>query len=164
MGLSTLARVFLFLHVTVAVLVVGTGYVYPILMKQMKQKGPGRPPIIRTMSVMEKAFTVPFVFIQPITGLGLILTTHDRWNPFHAANRWLFAALILFVALMVLELFVSAPAVKGMAELAAAGKYDDEAFDKILGRLEKIGPAFGILFIIITVLMVLKPGANVPHF
>jgi hypothetical protein len=162
--LSAPAKVFLIVHVAMAVIMVGTGYVYPILMANMKARGPNRVPLLRVMNAIARAFTTPFIFIQPLTGLGLILTTRDRWNPFHATNRWLFASIVLFVVIFVLDTFVAGPAIRRMYKLAEAGDFDSPALERDLGMLNKVGPVFGILFVTITVLMIWKPGGPDIHF
>jgi uncharacterized membrane protein len=162
--LTGLAKVFLILHVVMAVIMVGAGYVYPLVMANMKERGANRVPLMRVMKAIANGFTMPFVLIQPLTGLGLILTTHNLWNPFHSSNRWLFAAIVLFVIIFVLDTFVSAPAIRRMHKLAEAGDFDGPAFEKDLAMLNKIGPVLGILFLTITVLMIWKPGAPSLHF
>jgi hypothetical protein len=161
--MSGIARVFLIVHVTMAVMMVGAGYVYPIIMKNLEEKGPNRVPLIRVANTIARGFTMPFVVIQPLTGLGLILTTKDLWNPFEADNRWLFAAILLFVVVFILDTFVAAPAIHRMHAVAARGEFDSDAFEKDLGLLGRVGPVFGILFLIITLLMIWKPGAPNVH-
>jgi uncharacterized membrane protein len=161
--MSNIARVFLILHVTMAVIMVGAGYVYPLLMAKMKESGPNRVPLTRVMKSIAQGFTVPFILIQPLTGAGLILTTRNLWNPFHSANRWLFAGIVLFVIIFILDFFVSAPAIHRLHALAEASEYDSPAFEKELAMLNKVGPVLGILFLTITVLMIWKPGAPNVH-
>lgn len=161
--MSGIARVFLIVHVTMAVIMVGAGYVYPIVMAQMKERGPNRLPLSRVMKAMARGFTFPFVLIQPVTGVGLILTTRDLWNPFESANRWLFASIVLFAVIFVLDVFMTGPAVGRMHALAEAGEFDSPAFEKDLAMLGKFGPVLGILFFTITLLMIWKPGAPNLH-
>jgi uncharacterized membrane protein len=161
--MSAIARVFLILHVVMAVIMVGTGYTYPILMANMKERGPNRVPLMRVVKTIANGFTLPFILIQPLTGVGLILTTRDLWNPFEAANRWLFASIVLFAVIFILDFLVTAPAIRRMQKLAEAGDYDSPAFEKDLATLSKVGPVFGILFVTITVLMIWKPGAPNLH-
>jgi uncharacterized membrane protein len=163
-ALSNIAKVFLILHVVMAVVMVGAGYAQPIVMANLKKGGANRVPLIRVSKGISHGFTMPFILIQPLTGAGLILTTHNLWNPFHSANRWLFAAIVLFVVIFVLDMFVSAPRIRRMHKLAEAGDYDGEAFEKDLALLGKVGPMLGILFLTITVLMIWKPGAPDLHF
>jgi uncharacterized membrane protein len=162
--LSNLARFFLVLHVVMAVVMVGAGYAQPIVMAGLKNGGPNRVPLMRVSKGIAQGFTLPFILIQPVTGIGLILTTHNLWNPFHSANRWLFAAIVLFAIIVILDVFVSGPRVRRMHTLAEAGDYDGEAFEKDLAVLQKVGPMLGILFVTITVLMILKPGGADLHF
>ena len=162
--LSAPAKVFLIVHVVMAVIMVGAGYVYPILMAKMKERGASRVPLTGVMKVIARGFTMPFLFIQPITGLGLILTTRDRWNPFQPTNRWLFGSIVLFAVIFILDTFVAGPAIGRMHRLAEAGDFDTPAFEKDLGMLNRIGPVLGILFLTITVLMIWKPGGPDVHF
>jgi hypothetical protein len=161
--LSAPALVFLILHVVMAVIMVGAGYVQPIVMARLKERGPNRVPLIRVSKGIAQGFTMPFILIQPLTGAGLILTTHNLWNPFRSANRWLFAAIVLFIVIFVLDFFVAAPAIRRMHALAEAGDYDSPAFEKDHAMLGKVGPILGILFLTITVLMIWKPGAPSVH-
>ena len=161
--LSNLAKFFLVTHVVMAVVMVGAGYVQPIVLSRLKEKGPHRATLIGVSKAIAMGFTMPFIFVQAATGTGLILTTHNLWNPFRSANRWLFAALVLFVVLFILDAFVAAPAIGRMHKLAEAGDYDGEAFEKDQAMLAKVGPILGILFLTITVLMIWKPGAPNLH-
>ena len=52
--MSNIARVFLILHVTMAVIMVGAGYVYPLLMAKMKESGPNRVPLTRVMELVSR--------------------------------------------------------------------------------------------------------------
>jgi uncharacterized membrane protein len=162
--LTTPAKVFLILHVTMAVIMVGAGYVYPLLLRNMKERGSNRVGLMRVTKAIANGFTKPFIYIQPLTGLGLILTTRDRWDPFEATNRWLFAAIVLFILIFILDAFVATPAIGRMQKLAEAGDYDAPAFESDLGKLNKVGPILGILFLTITVLMIWKPGGPDLHF
>ncbi|MCA1831374.1 MAG: DUF2269 family protein [Actinomycetota bacterium] len=162
--MSPLAKVLLIVHVTMAVIMVGAGYVYPLIMANMKDGGPSRLALARVMKMVSRGFTMPFVLIQPLTGAGLILTTHNLWNPFHSQNRWLFASILIFIVIFLLDTFFAGPAIVRMNKLAEAGDYDGEAFKKDLTALSKVGPIFGILFVIITVLMIWKPGAPNLHY
>jgi uncharacterized membrane protein len=161
--LSNLAKFFLVLHVVMAVIMVGAGYVQPIVMSRMKERGSHRVPLIGVSKAIAIGFTLPFLLVQAATGAGLIITTHNLWNPFRSANRWLFAALVLFVVLFLLDVLVGAPAIRRMHARAEAGDYDGEAFEKDFALLKKVGPIFGILFLTITVLMIWKPGAPNLH-
>lgn len=161
--LSTLALFFLVTHVVMAVVMVGAGYTQPILLANLKKGGANRVPLIRVSKAIAHGFTLPFVLIQPLTGAGLILTTHNLWNPFRSANRWLFAAIVLFVILAFLDVFIAAPKIRRLHALAEAGDYEGEAFEKDLAILNKVGPMLGILFLVITVLMIWKPGAPEVH-
>jgi len=162
--LSPLAKVFLIFHIAMAVIMVGTGYVYPLLMSNLKERGSNRVPLTRVMKTIAHGFTAPFVLIQPITGVGLILTTHTLWNPFRSTNRWLFASIVLFAIIFVMDLFVIGPTIRRMHKLAEAGEFDSPAFDKQLAFANKVGPLMGILFATITILMIWKPGAPNLHF
>jgi hypothetical protein len=161
--LSNLAKFFLVLHVVMAVVMVGAGYAQPIVLAGLKKGGANRVPLVRVSKGIAQGFTLPFILIQPITGVGLILTTHNLWNPFRSANRWLFASIVLFVILAFLDLIVAAPRIRRLHALAEAGDYESEAFEKDLALLGKVGPILGILFLTITVLMIWKPGAPPVH-
>lgn len=161
--MSDIAKVFLILHVGMAVIMVGAGYVYPILMANMKERSPARLQLTRVMKAIARGFTMPFVLIQPLTGLGLILTTKDLWNPFDARNRWLFASILLFIVIFIMDTFIAGPAITRMNKAAEAGDHGGDVFEKNLAMLGKMGPIFGILFVIITILMIWKPGAPNVH-
>jgi uncharacterized membrane protein len=137
--LSNLAKFFLVTHVVMAVVMVGAGYVQPIVLAKMKERGPNRVPLLRVSKAIAQGFTLPFVAIQPLTGAGLILTTHNLWNPFRSANGWLFTAIVLFVILAILDFFVAAPKIRRLHELAEAGDYDTEAFEKDFAGPEQGG-------------------------
>lgn len=53
--MSALARVFLILHVVMAVVMVGAGYAQPIVMAGLKQGGANRVPLMRVSKGIAKA-------------------------------------------------------------------------------------------------------------
>ena len=91
------------------------------------------------------------------------MLSHSLWNPFRSYNRWLFAALVLYIVLMGVVYGLLLPSLRKALGLADAGDYGP-SFDAAWKKLNAFGPVAGLLTTVILVLMIWKPGAHVPHF
>jgi hypothetical protein len=70
------------------------------------------------------------------------------------ANGWLWASILMFAVILILSLGVDTPAIRRIVTAANGGQMPNP---KDLKIAKGLGPVFGILFLAIGALMVMKP-------
>ena len=159
-------QLFLFLHVLGAIVVFGPTFVFPIIASQV-QKAPQHGHFAAVLSeFIEMRLVLPGAVVQGVTGVALILIAgRDLTQP---ANRWLLAAIVLYLIAIGFASMVQAKNAKRMVELTAnmppgpppagapAGPPPEIA--ETGRKLAQGGQLLTILIVAIVALMVVKPG------
>ena len=159
-------QLFLFLHVMGAIAVFGPTFVFPILASHVKKTPQHGNFAARVGEFIEMRLVLPGAIVQGITGVVLILLSGRDLT--QAANRWLVAAIILYLIAIGFAAMVQAKNVKHMVELTAnmppgpppagapAGPPPEIA--ETGRKLERGGQLLTVLIVAIVALMVVKPG------
>jgi hypothetical protein len=92
--------------------------------------------------------------VTPGTGAGLIITQHI--SPWNAANRWLLAAIIIYIVAFTFATVVQTPRTKKALGMAEAQQFGPE-FGALMKKLAMGGQFLTVLLITIIILMVVKP-------
>jgi hypothetical protein len=164
--MSPLLALFLFLHVMGAIVVFGPTFVFPIIASQV-QKAPQHGHFAAVLAeFIEMRLVLPGAVVQGITGVALILITGRDLT--QSANRWLLAAIVLYLIAIGFASTVQAKNAKRMVELTAnmppgpppagapAGPPPEIA---ATGKaLAQGGQLLTVLIVLIVILMVTKPG------
>lgn len=159
-------QLFLFLHVMGAIAVFGPTFVFPIIANQVR-KAPQHGHFGAVLGeFIERRLVLPGAVVQGITGVALILISGRDLTV--AANRWLVAAIILYLIAIGFASMVQAKNAEKMVHLTAnmppgpppagapAGPPPEIA---ATGRkLAQGGQLLSVLIVLIVILMVIKPG------
>ncbi len=159
-------QLFLFLHVMGAIAVFGPTFVFPIIANQV-QKAPQHGHFGAVLGeFIERRLVLPGAVVQGITGVALILISGRDLTV--AANRWLVAAIILYLIAIGFAAMVQAKNAEKMVELTAhmppgpppagapAGPPPEIAATG--KKLAQGGQLLSVLIVLIVILMVVKPG------
>lgn len=158
--------VFLFLHVMGAIAVFGPTFVFPIIASHV-QKAPQHGHFGAVLAeFIERRLVLPGAVVQGITGLALILITGRDLTS--SVNRWLVAAITLYLIAIGFAALVQAKNAEKMVELtshmppgpppagAPAGPPPEIAATG--KKLAQGGQLLTVLIVLIVILMVTKPA------
>ena len=115
--------------------------------------------LMEAISKIERTLVTPVaLFTQPVTGVLMILNVGLQHKFFN--NYWLWISILLFAGILTLSFGVNNPALEKMIKMAKSGEMTPE-FGVLAKRVSKVGPFIGIMFIIIIIMMVWKPGLTI---
>jgi phospholipase/lecithinase/hemolysin len=142
------------LHIFGAIAGFGVSFSFPII-GAMAQK-PGSPILwaLQLNHNLGKWLEVFAATVVPGSGAGLIITQHV--SPWQSQNRWLLAALIIYVVAFSYANFVQNPGVKKAIGMAEAQQFGPE-FGAQMKKLARGGQLLTVFLITIIILMVVKP-------
>jgi len=95
---------------------------------------------------------------NPAYGVVLITGLLMAIFGFGLLHFWIIAALVLFAALVVLGVGYYTPLLRSQIKLADAGDTTSTEFDRLARRAAMLGPATGLIVLLILAMMVFKPG------
>lgn len=143
------------LHIFGAIAGFGATFAFPFI-GALAQK-PGAPVawFLRLSETIASRWVEIFAAtVVPGTGAGLIITQHV--SPWESQNRWLLAALILYVIAFTFATFVQTPRTKKALQMAEAEQFGPE-FGAHMKKLAMGGQMLTVFLITIIILMVVKP-------
>lgn len=140
------------IHVASAILLIAPSGAFAVLGKRASDPAKGGFHMLEAMLEIEHKYVLPGSVVQLVTGLWLMVRLDLDQNLFD--HLWLVISLVLFIALLGLSTAVDIPAIKRIVAAAKAGNAPDPKDIKVSMVL---GPIFGIMFVIITFLMMIKP-------
>jgi uncharacterized membrane protein len=140
------------IHVVSAITLLGPSTAFGILGKRAADPATGGHKMLEALLDIEHKMVLPGSAIQFITGVWLIVRLDLDKDLF--ANGWLWTSILAFALILVLSIGFDTPAVRRIVAAGNAGRAPDE---KDLKLAKTLGPVFGILFMFIIVMMVLKP-------
>jgi len=148
---------FLFLHLTAAVVGFGGVLLNGLYGAQAKQRpGPGGLAITEanywvSVTVAEKA-----IYLVPLFGFALIGLSDGAWS---FSDSWISASLVLYVVGLANARLVLVPTQKHMIDMMREGPPDPMKMATDSTRLARFGAVSHLVFTLIMVLMIWKPGA-----
>jgi hypothetical protein len=118
--------------------------------------GPQALGIMKAMVKIQRGIVLPLAIVQGITGVLLIVAA--GWDADFGSHEWLWVSILLYLAALVIGIFVQRPTLGRMVDLAQGGKAGTPEFAALVGRSQRFGPVNAVLVVIIIILMVVKPG------
>ena len=140
-------NVVVFVHVLMAVAMLGPVFLLPSISATFRNKPPA--PVIRLVTVIERQL-VQFLPIQALTGVWLVHLGDEGWK------AWSIASLGLVAVMAVLAIVVDRPRLA--AATAASGTNDLKAVEALRVPLKVTAPIQLLLAALVVYLMVAKPG------
>lgn len=151
--------VLLLLHIAGAIIGFGPTYSFAILGPMASERpGPGGLALMEAMVAVERKLVIPVAAVlQPLTGALLIFESGRNENFF--SHEWLWVAILIYIALFYVAVFVQTPSIEKMIHMAKEGEAGTSTFEAIAKRVAITGPALALGLAVIIFLMVVKPGA-----
>jgi hypothetical protein len=162
-------HIWLFLHVTAAIIAFGPTFVFPLIGAVSRQQPMHAGFGLLLSEAIEWRLVIPFALSMPVSGVGLAISLSIDWGQ----NPWLIAALVVYAAAMYTALVLQAPVVRKLVQMTAhapaplpAGPGAEMAgpppeMAALLKRMQLQGMLLTVFLFVIIVLMVWKPGGNI---
>lgn len=167
-------HLFLFLHVTAAVIAFGPTFAFPLIGAMGGENPTHMSFALKVIAKLENRLVLPFVMTMPVSGLLLAYNIGIEW--YH--NVWLIAALVVYAAAVTYSVRVQMPTVHRLIDMlsgpapatgpaavpagpGAAVAGPPPAILALVKRMQMGGMALTGAFFVIMVLMIWKPGGNI---
>lgn len=159
----SLLNFLLTLHIMGAIAAFGATFAFPFIGAMAQKPGAPVPWFLKLTHLIESKWVTPAAFtVQPGTGAGLIIISQGRLDPFKSSNRWLLAAIIIYIVATSFALFVQDRNSIKALKMAEAQQFGPE-FGGLMKKLGMGGQFLTLLLVTIIILMVVKPGSGLPH-
>jgi predicted integral membrane protein DUF2269 len=162
-GLLTL---FLFLHIGAAIVAFGPTFIFPLIGAMARTEPAHTNFAVRVNEMLTSRVVIPFALTMPVSGVFLIYFAHV--NLAARSGWWLSIAIVLYIILISIGIFVQRPTVQRMVELTsnpppapAPGSPPPSgpppAVRETAAQIQRNGSILGVLIVVIVLLMVAKP-------
>lgn len=156
--MSTYFKILLVVHIGGAIVGIGPTFAFGILGKMAGEVGPGGVHLLDALVRIGKVLVRPVALVtQPLSGALLIF--ESGYDKVFFDNEWLYTAIILYAAILVVAYLIDNPIVAKVVEMMRAGRAGTPEFQALVKRTSMNGMFMGIATTIIIVLMIWKPGA-----
>lgn len=142
----------LFVHVLSAVVGVGTNITYIALLAGAKRESDSVVYTLKTIRLLDSRLANPAYIVALLTGLVMAFTV-----PFPITTPWILSALILYLLIFILGIFVYTPAFRQQMRLAESEGAQSQAYQAAARRGNILIGVVTFLAVLIIFLMVVKP-------
>lgn len=142
----------LFIHVLSAIVGVGTNITYLVLLAGAKRDQSSVIYTLKAIRLLDSRLANPAYILALITGLIMAFTV-----PFPVTTPWILSALILYLAIFVLGIFVYTPAFRRQVHLAENEGIESRAYQSAARTGNTLLGVVTLLAVLIVFLMVAKP-------
>ena len=141
-----------FLHVLAAVVAVGTNVTYGIWIATGSRDPKVLPFALRGVKLIDDRMSNPAYGLLLVTGILMVIV-----GGLPLSTSWLVAALVLYVAVVLLGLLGYTPTLRKQIRLLESEGAGSAAYKSAARRGMVIGPVLGVIVLAIIFLMVFKP-------
>ena len=141
-----------FIHIAAAITAVGANITYGVWNVRSQSDPVHLGFALKGIKFIDDRIANPAYGVVLLSGLIMAI-----W-PWHFFHFWIVAALILFIAMIVIAVAVYSPLLVRLIKAADAGQTTSPEFSTLINRNRILGAAFGVIVALILVLMVFKPG------
>ncbi|TME20329.1 MAG: DUF2269 family protein [Chloroflexi bacterium] len=141
-----------FIHVLSAITAVGANITYGVWNARSQADPAHLGFTLKGIKFLDDRIANPAYGVLLLTGLVMVFV--NRWP---ITSLWIILALVLFAILGVLAVAVYTPLLRDLIKLVDAGDTSSPEFSRLSGRNRIMGPAFGVIVVLILVMMVFKP-------
>jgi uncharacterized membrane protein len=142
-----------FLHILLAMVAVGFNASYAVWLVRARRSVENLEFALKGVKFMDDYLANPAYIGLLISGLGMVLLL--PWNLLR--SFWLEAAIVLWVIVALLGYGVYTPTLSRQIKVLAAKGPKDEQYRWLDQRAQRVGPALGVIVLVIIGLMVFKP-------
>jgi hypothetical protein len=152
--------VFLFLHITAAVIAFGPIFVFP-LSGVLAEKHPEHLSFAMELDHRVGSWlVVPVALTMPVSGVGLLISAHINV----LRTTYLLVAITLYIVAMALAIGLQLPGGKRLVALTSGGDSTSPPVgeaQRLIARARNVGIVLTLLFLAVILLMIVKPGGVV---
>lgn len=142
-------------HVLAAIVGLGPTFTFAFTGVMSEKRPAAAHALQETVHMISTRLVVPLVVILGLSGIGLVAKT--KYNL--STNAWLGAGIVLYVLVLAAALFYQLPTQKKVLALLGSGKgMDNPEVRKLANGQKFVGIAMGVSVLMVTVLMIWKPG------
>ncbi len=142
-----------FLHILLAMVAVGFSASYIVWIGRASREPASLSYVLKGVRFIDARFTNPAFTALLLTGLLMVVM-----GGFKLTTFWIDAAVILFIVVALLGIFVYAPTFKRMRLAAENGATPRLELDQLVQRSIVMNAMVGTIVLVILALMVFKPG------
>jgi uncharacterized membrane protein len=146
------------LHILLVVVAVGFNISYSVWLARARREPHHYGYVLRGIKVLDDRFANPAYGLLLVTGLAMVVI-----GGLELTRPWLAISLALYLALIVIGLFLYSPILRRQIASFEAGGPDSAELQELDKQGRWVGIVLGILVLVILALMVLKPGAVPPR-
>lgn len=148
----------LLLHVVGAIAGLGPAFGFTVMGPMAGRLGGEQSlGIMQSMLKISRGILLPMAVVQGVT--GALLINLGGWDSNFGSHGWLMVSIVLYLGMLAVAFFVQLPTLSRMVGMAKGGSQSSADFGVQQKKAAASGSAFTILLLLITVLMVLKPGS-----
>ena len=142
----------LFIHVAAAITAVGSNVTYGVWNARVRAEPEHLRFVLAGIKFLDDRVANPAYGVLFLSGLAMVFA--GRWS---ITSLWLVVAIVLFIAIAVLGFAVFTPLLRRQIELAGSNQTGSPEFVALSRRSAMLGPALGLLVVVILAMMVFKP-------
>jgi uncharacterized membrane protein len=147
----------LFLHLTAAIVGFGGVLLNGLYGAQAKKRpGPGALAITEANYWVSATVAEKAIYLVPLFGFALIGLSDGAWS---FSDSWISGSLVLYVIGLANARLVLVPTQKHMIDMMNEGPPDPMKMETDGARLARFGAVSHVVFTLIMILMIWKPGA-----
>jgi uncharacterized membrane protein len=148
----TLYLVLKFVHILSAITAVGANITYGVWTARADGDRSHLGFALKGIKFLDDRIANPAYGVLLVTGLLMVFVNH--WS---ITSLWIILALLLFAILIVVAVVFYSPLLRDQVKLVDAGDTASPEFERLSRRNQILGPAIGLIVILILVMMVFKP-------
>jgi uncharacterized membrane protein len=141
-----------FIHILSAITAVGANITYGVWNARSQADPAHLGFTLKGIKFLDDRIANPAYGVLLLTGLVMVFV-----NSWPITSLWIVVALLLFAILVLLAVAVYSPLLRQLIKLVDAGDTSSPEFSKLSGRNRIMGPAFGVIVVLILAMMVFKP-------
>src|SRR3989442_15174753 len=141
-----------YIHILSAITAVGLNISYTIWILRAQREPANTAFALKGIKFLDDRIANPAYGVLLLTGLLMIFIGN-----LSITTLWIILTLVLFAILGVLAVAVYTPLLRDLIKLVDAGDTSSPEFSRLSGRNRIMGPAFGVIVVLILVMMVFKP-------
>ena len=144
--------VFKWIHIALAMVVVGANVTYAIWIQRGTIHKESLPFALKGVKLIDDRISTPAYLLILLTGFLMVLNAEIPLT-----ESWILTALVLWIALFLIGLFGFTPNLRKQIALAESEGPDGEAYKKVAWRSVVIGIILAVILLVILGLMVFQP-------
>ena len=142
-----------FVHIAAAITAVGANITYGVW-NVRAQSDPAHLGFgLKGIKFLDDRIANPAYGVVLLTGLVMIFVGH--WS---ITSLWIIVALVLFAVVVVLAAGLYSPLLRNLIKLVDSGDTSSPEFERLSSRNRIVGPAIGLVVVVILAMMVFKPS------